>query len=191
MEKNNLKDNQQGSLEHLQFAWLAGLIDGEGNIFINHRNKKHIFTPVVGFFNCNAEMMEYAARILENIGIKYFTGLENGRLKNGNKSGNYLIAIKTSGMKNCLKLLTIIEPYLIGKKEEAQKVLEYCQRRLKEISEWRAKPREKWQIEGGTPANLYAFDYRNQIHQIRKSKLINPSETIRRPSYFRINRKKI
>jgi hypothetical protein len=117
------------------FAWLAGIIDGEGNINVGfYGNGKEngsngqtykVFRMSVAITNTHADMIEKATQILSELGIFYKVSL---RKRNPNERPCFSLFI--NGQKNTFKLLVKVWPYLTSKKEIATQAIEAYERRL-------------------------------------------------------------
>lgn len=116
-------------------AWLAGIIDGEGNINVgfyhngfgygkNGQDYK-VFRISVGISNTHADMIQRATEILYAMGLffKVHPRKRAPKLKP-------CMFILINGQRNASKLLMAILPYLSSKKEIAIQALEAYNRRL-------------------------------------------------------------
>lgn len=190
MQKSSGGANEQGSREKL--AWLAGIIDGEGSISIGRLWREtpkgrvlRAYHPRVYVSNTDFKMIEVIALILEAHGIRYYANpTTNVRPKlQGRKECKFMMMITVSGMKTCTALLELVIPYMVTKKRQAEFLLEYCIKRKAEMreGEWRLQE----YVQGSTPPNMLGEFY---IGEICKERAIeyDPSETTRRPSYFRL-----
>lgn len=178
--------NEQGSRE--QLAWLAGIIDGEGAISlvrVRHSKKKggaiRAYHPIIFINNSDFEMIEAIALILERLDIHYHANPTTSvppRMAE-RRECRYIIQLKVSGMKTCLRLLDMLHPFLVAKRRESEILRQYCARRYEEISASRPL--------NAVPANTIGEQYIEAI-EMERAKRYDPSETICRPSYFRTKR---
>lgn len=111
------EDNQRE-----EFAYLAGLIDGEGSIRMqktSYKNQNPKYMPMVSVVNTNREVVDKVSRFLGN--SRVFECKGNGQIKM-NK-----ICFKTqkSGLKPLLKQLESLLPFLIIKKKQAELLIKY------------------------------------------------------------------
>ena len=117
-------------------AWLAGVIDGEGNVNVgfygngNLPGKEEqdykVFRISVGISNTHADIIEKATRILSDMGL-FFKVSVRTRANDNWKPCMYLLV---NGQRNATKLLTAVLPYLTAKKEIAIQALAAYERRL-------------------------------------------------------------
>lgn len=108
--------------------YIAGFIDGEGYIsVVRHKdirlNKGYTLFPIFRITNSNKEALEKINEFIKG-DIR-----SNGKDKNPNHKQVYRIeVIKLERIKDILKK---IEPYLIIKKQQAELMLDFCNKRLK------------------------------------------------------------
>lgn len=110
-------------MNETDIAWLAGLIDGEGCIFMRRLSPQRqksidsrleIHTPSI-------RMFERVTKALDDLEIQY--SLEIGRMqKKSTRPANKITVNKKHELKN---LLLLIQPYLYVKLPEAEVMLEY------------------------------------------------------------------
>jgi hypothetical protein len=110
----------------VELAWLAGLIDGEGTIgmYAIDRNKPSFKCKVyiryqIGIANDDVNIIAEAVRIIENIieskvHVEASSSIDRRFIHH---------KIDVWSQRKCAKLLSIVEPYLIGKKAQAQVLL--------------------------------------------------------------------
>lgn len=116
------------SRKDLTMAYLAGYIDADGCISFqrmanNRRTKKTAFlTPYVSITTTCTLTYEKLLEIYDNYHIPVHTSIKS----NGNpKTRKPVYVFRTIGMKRSKIILPLIVPHLIGKKKEAELVLEY------------------------------------------------------------------
>jgi hypothetical protein len=110
-------------LKPVERAWLAGIIDGEGSIYIAKvKNKKtrrgFSYMPYLSVSNSNFELV---ARVREVIGRGY-VGTK------GEKRGDWKDGCEYKGSGSALRgILPQILPYLVIKREVARRMLEFLE----------------------------------------------------------------
>lgn len=111
-------DNQQERL----WSWLGGFIDGEGCFGIYRKNEKSgvYLYPIVDIVNTNPRDIERVAEI-----VKQFTGCHID-LKGQTVTHKAKWSLRVIGFNRCKAFLPHIIPFLVGKKEEAELLLEFC-----------------------------------------------------------------
>jgi hypothetical protein len=121
-------DNQQESSRLIDLGWLGGIIDGEGTITIRKHTRKNnalLLTPIVTMTNTDLLITNNYIRILESIDVPFwitnYKGTDRWKAK---------IRIETTGLRRCKKILPILIPFLVGKKELGVLVNSWCDRRL-------------------------------------------------------------
>ena len=107
-------------MQDAKLAWLAGIIDGEGCFSIFRRTNKskngNIITSAsanITITNSNLALINECVYILEELEIKFV--LKNPR----NSTTRILERIDIRNYGSILKLINVILPFLIGKKEQA------------------------------------------------------------------------
>jgi hypothetical protein len=118
-------------------AWLAGLIDGEGNINIGFYNNGSgpkwkgwkVFRISLSISNTNAFIIQKATEILARMNCFFKPCLRNRK-----ESELPTFNLFLNGQRNTVRALTMLLPFLVGKKELAKQA-------------------------------IYAFDYRNKLRR--------------------------
>jgi len=121
------KDNQQVK-DLFELGWISAIIDGEGWLIFNKQllpSKNFRYVPVVGMNNTSLKIADNMENILKRWEIGLWRGKRN--FINPNHKSQYVINVR--GFKRVKKLLDIITPYLIDKKEQAEIMVEYIQYR--------------------------------------------------------------
>lgn len=114
--------NQQERL-----AFLGGLLEGEGTITIQksnlRKNGRHNLLPVVQIANSNEVLIDFVVSLL--------TGLDVGPYVYWRKHGEFAksATVHVGGYRRCGKLLSMVMPFLVSKKQQAEIVLAMCVRR--------------------------------------------------------------
>lgn len=124
-------------------GYLAGIIDGEGNISLIKAKKKRGFllTPSIGVANSDPNIVELLKRKMR---FSVFHQMPNvfakGKLIPQRRK---IYRLRIDGIA-VLPLLEAITPYLVGKKEQAELLTHFCKIRLSK--EW-GEPYEKEEIQ--------------------------------------------
>jgi len=127
MEKSSIQgDNQQQRLK-ARLGWMAGIIDGEGMITVVKAHRGHSFQPRISVSNTDLKIIEEAASISHDYKLPYYIRSISYKTNNEIRIKYELVF---GGMKRCIKVLPIFIPYLIGKKDIACRLFEWCQYRL-------------------------------------------------------------
>ena len=114
-------------------AWLAGLIDGEGTISITRHNANKYGHPYLGpllqIANTDTRLLKRAAEIIEHLTGKpsHKFVVTNPRDDLTRRKLGYRLAVHTQW--ELLLVLPAIRPYLVGKVEQADTVIDFCRRR--------------------------------------------------------------
>ena len=121
----------------IRWAWLAGIIDGEGSLEATWCTRKNISKKTgeclitKGFYcriridNTDPRMIEKASIIYKenNIGFYYCT------YKDNRPNRRWAISITVQGKGNCKKVLLGILPYIYNKRDQVNKFLELIEYR--------------------------------------------------------------
>lgn len=106
-------------------AWLAGIIDGEGCIWICRHYVKTRgylrFIPFVQITNTNFQIIEKSKKILDALGISYY----NQSFKYSGEKEKW--DIKIGKRDQVKKILESLLPHLVGKKDQGVVMLDYLQ----------------------------------------------------------------
>lgn len=117
MRESSGTDDQQAT-KALQIGWLAGVVDGEGALTI-HRNREARgwrVRPGLTIESVDPVLIETAAAILKESGVgPYIWRRKAARAKNRQKT----VILHVTGWCRMAKLLTLLLPYLVNKREEA------------------------------------------------------------------------
>ena len=156
-------DNQQ--VKDTDLAWLAGIIDGEGNIsLICRKSRGGIYRPFIVITNTDIRILEKCQNIGHQLGINFY--IYKRQIKDRQKHKLAYNAL-TQKMGHVVKLIPYLLPYLIAKKDQAQILLEFSLYRLENLR----SHKHDWNKE-----NLWYQKIKN-LNQ----KGPNSSETIRQP----------
>ena len=116
MEKRGVKE--------VDWAWLAGVIDGEGTISLIHRKTKghYEFEPIIAV----SQKMRTGMPLLKK--VAKITG--RNIIRTGKRELNYR-SVQVYGYESILYVLKNIYPYLTSKKERAKLMMKFCESRIK------------------------------------------------------------
>lgn len=106
--------NKLDTLSDLEIGWIAGILDGEGYIGL-HGGK--YYCPLVGVANTNIHII---AKLCSLTGIVHVSKHQ----PKGNRK--LLYNWEVSAVRDVILLLSKVSPHLIGKKYQAEILLEYC-----------------------------------------------------------------
>ena len=124
-------DNQQRRID-LKLAWLGGIIDGEGMITVIKRTGGYSFIPRISIANSDKRIIKEASNILRELNLLHY--IQSKPYTVGNKT-RIKFEILINGLKRCSQALPHIIPFLVSKKEKAEKLLEWCGYRLSKTSQ--------------------------------------------------------
>lgn len=160
--------NQQETTSITKFAWLGGIIDGEGSIgvtrMMSHR-KNPTYTARVSVGNTNMAIISEICKILDLIGITGHLEKRQRSVKNNDKNWKDAIVIQISNIKGVKCLLDTIFPYLIGKKAHAELVLRFINSRLKN---YELKDRKIGSPGPGCPYSKEELNLCEQLKELNK-----------------------
>ena len=115
-------------IKDVELAWLAGLWDGEGSITVfKHKEKNGTIKlcPTLLIVNCDEKIIWEAKRLLDELGTSFHIHLTES--KNDRHKDRY--QLNTRNCKYIKIVLEALAPYLIGKKAQAQLVLQFVDKR--------------------------------------------------------------
>lgn len=123
----NCNSMKQGTIpRETNFAWLAGIIDGEGTIgaYFYHEHGYNSCRYGIWIPNTDKRMIDKSAEIMTALGCKVY--ITEKKYKPGNLMPRYIVFELKIQRRNDVKLiLEKTEPYLISKKEQAQVLLKF------------------------------------------------------------------
>lgn len=122
-------DNPQATLTTEDLAWLGGVIDGEGCIALNrrYRGKAVNYHPQIIISNTDPFMIDECARILQLLGVGHWV---MWRKREGHANRRMMGHVAVSGYRRCQKALATLTSCTRGKRDQAQLLLEFIERRL-------------------------------------------------------------
>ena len=163
--------NQQ--VKPVELAWLAGFVDGDGSITVyKHRRKsgRNRYIPFFGFTNRYDTIIQKAVEICDKLDASPIVQLNH-------ENHDRWRPVYQANIRNFAKverILLAIEPYLVGKKAQAQLTLRFVQNRLKHFEEVGHSHKARY-----TEEDEYEDIYQELSVLNRRGK---PSETIRQTS---------
>lgn len=111
-----------------RLAWLAGIIDGEGNLQATVQEKKcgsdgtrrKYFEPKVRITNTDVRMIKRVSEIYVEHGIVFFYAINDvKRYKNRKSTWRNQLEITVASKVDIAKLLHLVLPYLVAKRQYA------------------------------------------------------------------------
>lgn len=106
-------------------AWLAGIIDGEGNLQATIKraaNGKDYFMPKVRIANTDVRMIQKVARIYLDLGVVFFYTIN--KRKHRHATWRDMLHIEIASQGSARKLLEALMPYLCNKAEQAMAIVD-------------------------------------------------------------------
>jgi hypothetical protein len=118
--------NQQ-LLTNTELAWLAGFWDADGTISLSKQNERGrwSFGPRVGVYSSDTGTITRIREMLDTLGVNH------GISETGVPMNKQVWCIYVNNLTNALKLLTALLPYLYTKRFQAERMVEFCEARLK------------------------------------------------------------
>jgi hypothetical protein len=117
-------NNQETIPREVQFAWLAGVFDGEGNLgfFINHKGKTghRQIMHHVNFTNTSRKLLDKIHEILDNNSINHSERVKKSHF---GKKDCYRIEVTKVDCKK--RLLELMYPYLTDRRAEAKIMIDF------------------------------------------------------------------
>lgn len=111
-------------------AWLAGVIDSDGNIGFETRSKAGAnVTPRVVVTNTDQLLIDNCTRIYADLGITYYCK-KRKRNSNDGHIRKPCYDLQVHRLREIKLLLDAVTPYLVNKKQRALLSLEYCNVRI-------------------------------------------------------------
>ncbi len=141
------------TLEEKDLLRLADYIDCEGTIALQHWNRglgKNAYQPKVSIFNSDPVFAQHVLDIYNRLGIKVY--IESQKRKANHKVVYRLVVL---GISRVHKVLTVIKPYLVIKRGQADAVLEFCNLRIEASTRGRGRQ---------VPYGTRELEIKNQVH---------------------------
>lgn len=149
------KDDQQGTSNTGNIAWLAGIIEGEGTLVLSAwtRNTRKDKNPKIGLqvkvYNTDGGIIRKSIQIIDSLGIKfYLSEREQKPMVKPGGEGHYsspdsMMILTISRLQSVHDFLEIIRPWMFGNKAaRADIMLRYLKNRF-----------NKFETGGGGPRN--------------------------------------
>lgn len=155
--------NQQGKT-HFNIGWLVGLFEGEGCVTLSRsamsKNKHgHKITPYMSITGMNENLMGVAIETIEEFRLPLYVTRRQG-----------VIRIHVAGLGRCKRWIEFLLPYLVGKKEPAEIVLQFIKSRENVLNE------HPW----SKPYTDHELELFSEVHALNRGNA-KPSTTTRRP----------
>ncbi len=101
-------------------AWLAGMIEGDGSLYISRHMLKNsvTFRTIVSVTNTDARVIRGVSEIFYKLGCKFYYQVK--KTKNG-----FALSVIAAGMGSTNKILDLILPHLRAKKDQAELLREF------------------------------------------------------------------
>lgn len=115
------------TVQDVDLAWLAGIIDGEGCfcIFTNNNRSNRAINPSISanltITNSNCLLLNRCREILDALEIKYLYHDP----KNGHQRGRKVMRVKIKNYSSLQRIIEVMLPFFVGKSEQAKLVLEF------------------------------------------------------------------
>jgi hypothetical protein len=114
----------------MSLQWLAGLLDADGSIGLERVGKN--YTPYVSLVsNTNPVIVEEVKRIAKEQGWNVHVLYDGASRK---RNARPCWQVRAKGKKASVPVLSTLVPLLVGKKAQAELVLEWCQGPLRRTS---------------------------------------------------------
>jgi hypothetical protein len=161
-------------------GWLAGIIDGEGNLHCSVQEKpcgntrRSYFEPKLRISNTDVRMIKRVSEIYVSEGLTFFYAFHTvSRYKNKQPTWKDQLEITISSKAGCLKALRLVHPYLVNKQRFAEMMIE--------LVEWvHAQPYRGRNSSGSNYTEAPEFKAMINALERERKDLIEPSTTLRR-----------
>ena len=164
----------------VDLSWLAGIVDGEGNIRLGVQLKKcgketrPYFDPKLRITNTDVRMIKKISEIYVNEEFKFFYSINAvSRYKNKKPTWKDQLEITIGGQAPVARALRLITPYLVNKKRYAKITMD--------LIDWvQSQPRRGNGSVGTRYTELPQFEAFINAAEEERASLIAPSTTTRR-----------
>jgi len=113
------------TVQDVDLAWLAGIIDGEGCFCIFTNGRKDATRPSISanltITNSNSLLLNRCKEILDGLEIKYLYQDP----KNGHQRGRRVMRIRIRNYSSMQRIVELTLPFFVGKTEQARLMLEF------------------------------------------------------------------
>jgi hypothetical protein len=107
----------------VDLAWLAGILDGEGNFYVRTKpaftGKKYLDIKI-RVNNTDSRMISKISEIYSSIGTRYFFAVRKQRGVVWKASMEIIVCRQA----NCLKVLEAVKPFMVSKKDQVEALLD-------------------------------------------------------------------
>ena len=116
-------------------AWFAGFIDGEGTISVNQQDIKRgpFLQAKVTISNTNVPTLRHLEELLQNSELPFYVDWKTNASNFGERKPLWRITF--AGLKRVNKILSLVVPYLVTKREQGELTLKFVKSRLNINSE--------------------------------------------------------
>lgn len=164
----------------VDLAWLAGIIDGEGNLQATvqvkrcGKTRRSYFEPKLRITNTDVRMIKKISEIYVREDVVFFYTVNSiSRYKNKKPSWRDQMEICISSKEGISKMLKLVLPYLVNKQRYAELMLQT----LNWVDE---QPYRGRNSSGGNYAETEQFKQLISMLENERASLIDPSTTTRR-----------
>lgn len=109
-------------LRDTEFAWLAGIIDGEGNFYVNSKESKtngvKYLDVKVRISSTDMRMIKRISEIYKALNLKFHFA----RVNMNHGTWKPAISVNVTSQAGVLRLLCVVIPYLVNKKRQAEAI---------------------------------------------------------------------
>lgn len=164
----------------VDLAWLAGIIDGEGNLQATVQEKpcgstrRSYFEPKLRITNTDVLMVRKVSMIYVREGITFFYAINRAsRYKNRQSTWRDQLEITVSSKRHIAVALPLVIPYLVNKRRYAELMLA--------LVKWvEAQPYRGRNSAGSNYTEAHEFKEHIRLLSEERAAFIDPSTTIRR-----------
>jgi len=121
-------DNQQATLTDMELGWLGGVVDSDGCISMSKSDRGNyiLYGCDIVFTNTDPVFIEEVARLLNKAGV----GCHVRWTKQFGYGKKRVGEVRVGGHKRCFTALSVLQPGIRAKSEQARYMLEFLTRRL-------------------------------------------------------------
>lgn len=116
-----------------EIAWLAGIWDGEGTISVRYAKKSetqvyNTFSPRVSVVNTNPAIIRRVCETLDKLGLGHYVSEKGRGAFEGSTRQCWIVQVER--LATAARLLMYLEPYLVGKVEQAKLLRRFLDSRI-------------------------------------------------------------